>query len=578
VVAPMKYPLRFGIVVVCLVCSAFLFAQSTPSSTIRSYRYELSTRSQESRFASEISPPAIRVGATRYEVETDTQGRTTRVAVIRDGLTLSERFYRFATSAKLPNEYERFVAGEKTGIVRIQRDEAGNRIREDYFTVGGTLTRYELYSYSPDSVEDTHYTAGGKKTRYEILHYSANETLTQVSYHSSPDLPSYFETQLDDSTGLAKSQQGFRDGKLSYTSSYTYNADDDLVRDDFYDPNHKWRSADEFNQGLRTRRIYQVGGATRELRYTYDEKRWLKESALYYKETLVCKFVYDRLPDGTAKLTRALGPNGELWAEYPDREVSDVKINGEALAGESVIHKTGNWWGASSTSAGDYGSPAKSGSKALDQVEILTDTMGVDFGPYLTQVVEVVKKNWYSVMPASVYPPILKQGKLAIEFEVLKDGTVNGMKLRTSSGDVPLDRAAWGSITASVPFKPLPNEFPGNLIGLRFYYFYNLQPGAELAETPTDVIVLPGQEIQLAPGTKQKFSVTVPGAANSTVTWSVSGPGCAAAACGSISDDGIYAAPLNVLNPATVTVTATIAVDPAKTGSATVHIQPGPSR
>ena len=559
----MKYPLRFGIILVCLVSSAFLFAQGTLLSTIRSYRYELSTRSQESRFANEISP-TVRVGGTRYEVETDTQGRTTRVAVIRDGQILSERFYRFAISAMLPNEYERFVAGEKTGVVRIHRDEAGNRIREDYFTVGGTLTRYELYSYGPDHVEDTHYTAEGKKTRYEILHYSANDTLTRVSYHSSPDLLNYVDIELDPDTGLHKSHQGFKDGKLSDTSSYTYNADDDLVRDDFYNANHKWYSADEFNRGLRTRRIYLVGGATRELQYTHDEKRWLKETALYYKGTLVCRFVYDRLPDGTAKQTRALGPNGEPWAEYPDAEVSDVKINGEALAGESAIHKTGTWWNASSTTPGGG-------------VEVLTDTQGVDFGPYVTRTRQIVRQNWYNLMPPQVYPPIFKQGKLAIEFVVLKDGTVSGMTLRTSSGDVALDRAAWGSITASSPLPPLPKEFPGKLLALRFYFFYNLQP----AEKPTDIadiIVLPGQEIQLAIGAKQKFSVTVPGAADSTVIWSVSGPGCAAAACGSISDDGIYTAPLDVPNPATVAVIATLAANPAKTGSATVDIQPSPSR
>ncbi len=133
-----------------------------------------------------------------------------------------------------------------------------------------------------------------------------------------------------------------------------------------------------------------------------------------------------------------------------------------------------------SGSVGDYGSPGRSGAKALDQAEILTDTMGVDFGPYLTQIVQIVKRNWYSIMPPSVFPPIFKQGKLAIEFEILKDGTVSGMVLRTSAGDVALDRAAWGSITASTPFPPLPKEFPGKLLGLRFYYFYNLQPGADL--------------------------------------------------------------------------------------------------
>jgi len=127
--------------------------------------------------------------------------------------------------------------------------------------------------------------------------------------------------------------------------------------------------------------------------------------------------------------------------------------------------------------AGDYGlSQSHAGAKALDQAEILTDTMGVDFGPYLTRVVQVVKANWYNLMPPSVYPPILKQGKLSIEFVIQKDGKVSNMTLHTSSGDVPLDRAAWASITASNPFPPLPKEFPGQILGLRFYYFYNLQP------------------------------------------------------------------------------------------------------
>jgi TonB family protein len=130
--------------------------------------------------------------------------------------------------------------------------------------------------------------------------------------------------------------------------------------------------------------------------------------------------------------------------------------------------------------AGDFGSPGRSGAKALDQAEILTDTMGVDFGPYLTRVVQIVKQNWYNLMPPSVYPPIYKQGKLSIEFVILKDGETAQMTVHTSSGDVALDRAAWASITSSTPFPPLPKEFPGKLLGLRFYYFYNLEPGADL--------------------------------------------------------------------------------------------------
>lgn len=552
----MKYPLCFGIVI-CLVCGASLFAQSSPSSTIHSYRHELSTRSQEPTFADEISP-ADRVSGTTYEVETDAQGRTTKVAVIRHGQKLSERYYRFATGAKLPSEYDRFVAGEKTGVARIQRDEAGNRIREDYLTADGTLARYEVYSYSRDHVEDTHYAADGKKTRYDILSYSAKDTLIRdLYYHGALDPLNYVDIEFDDSTGLRKSSKGFKDGKLIDISLYTYNADGDVVRNDFYDANHKWFSADEFSDGLRTRRIYLVWDATRELQYTYDEKRWLKETALYYKGDLVCRFVYDRLPDGTTKQSRALGPDGEPWAEYPNMEVSDVKINGETLAGESVVHKTGNWWnGPLTTPEGG--------------VEVLSDTRGVDFGPYMTRIVQIVKQNWYTLMPPQVYPPILKQGKVLLEFSILKDGKVEGMRLHTSSGDVALDRASWASITASSPLPPLPKGFPGQTLGLRFHFYYNLAPSAE----PIYVVVLPGQEIKLPPGAKQKFSASVPGATDSTVTWSVRSPGCGAIACGSISADGIYTAPLSAPSPATIIVAATSAADPTKSGSTTVDIQP----
>jgi len=75
-----------------------------------------------------------------------------------------------------------------------------------------------------------------------------------------------------------------------------------------------------------------------------------------------------------------------------------------------------------------------------------------------------------------VGPPIYKQGKLAIEFVILKDGKTANMVVRASSDDKALDTAAWGSITMSTPFPPLPKEFPGKLLGLRFYYFYNLDP------------------------------------------------------------------------------------------------------
>jgi len=110
---------------------------------------------------------------------------------------------------------------------------------------------------------------------------------------------------------------------------------------------------------------------------------------------------------------------------------------------------------------------------AMGPLEILSDTMGVDFTPYLQRVLHDVRMNWYNLIPESARAPLMKKGKVTIEFAILKDGTVAGMKLVSTSGDVALDRGAWGGITASNPFPPLPTEFGGQYLGLRFAFYYN---------------------------------------------------------------------------------------------------------
>ena len=103
--------------------------------------------------------------------------------------------------------------------------------------------------------------------------------------------------------------------------------------------------------------------------------------------------------------------------------------------------------------------------------EILSDTMGVDFGPYLEIVKREVKRNWYNLIPESV---LFKKGVVSIQFSILKNGEVAGLHYVSGSGDVSLDRAAYGGITASTPFPPLPTEFTGPNLTLRFTFFYNL--------------------------------------------------------------------------------------------------------
>src|SRR5579862_751310 len=124
---------------------------------------------------------------------------------------------------------------------------------------------------------------------------------------------------------------------------------------------------------------------------------------------------------------------------------------------------------------GDFGLGMGKQGRAFGALDVLSDTMGVDFGPYLARVLHDVKVNWYQIIPESARPPIMKKGKVAIEFAILKDGSIAGMRLEQggSSGDAALDRAAWGGITGSNPFPPLPQEFGGQYLALRFHFFYN---------------------------------------------------------------------------------------------------------
>lgn len=125
------------------------------------------------------------------------------------------------------------------------------------------------------------------------------------------------------------------------------------------------------------------------------------------------------------------------------------------------------------TFGGDSGSNVRANTNMRGDVEITSDTMGVDFGPYLQRVLFRIKMNWYNLIPEVARPPMMKKGHLIIQFAILKNGRVAGMVLQLPSGDVYLDRAAWGGITASDPFDHLPGEFAGDYLGLRIKFIYN---------------------------------------------------------------------------------------------------------
>ena len=134
-----------------------------------------------------------------------------------------------------------------------------------------------------------------------------------------------------------------------------------------------------------------------------------------------------------------------------------------------VGQSTGTNAAASSPSAKNDTKPTASSSG----VEILTDTQGVDFGPYVKKVLGMIKKNWIPLIPEEARPPANMQGETLIRFSILPDGKISAMHLDGSSQHINIDRAAWGAITGVGQFPPLPTEFKGPHLELRIDFLTN---------------------------------------------------------------------------------------------------------
>jgi hypothetical protein len=108
--------------------------------------------------------------------------------------------------------------------------------------------------------------------------------------------------------------------------------------------------------------------------------------------------------------------------------------------------------------------------------EILSDTQGVDFNPYLRRILSDIYRNWLPLIPEESKPPLSKQGETLVRFMILPDGRIGGMWLDGSTHDDAINRSAWGSITSEGQFPPLPSQFHGPNLELRIHYYVNKQP------------------------------------------------------------------------------------------------------
>ena len=117
---------------------------------------------------------------------------------------------------------------------------------------------------------------------------------------------------------------------------------------------------------------------------------------------------------------------------------------------------------------GNYGSGVSRNGPA--GIEILSDTLGVDFGPYIKRLLRILYNSWVPLIPEETRPPLNKEGDTLIRFRINPDGSLSYMHLDGSSHDDAINRAAWGSVTGVGQFPPLPKDFTGANLDLRVHF------------------------------------------------------------------------------------------------------------
>ena len=163
-------------------------------------------------------------------------------------------------------------------------------------------------------------------------------------------------------------------------------------------------------------------------------------------------------------------PPGQSKVPIPSSSVSDaIRQNSRGAQGGGVtVGDAGAGVGGIGEGINQPPGPGVPGSA----LQLKSDPQGVDFRPYLSQILATIRRNWDAVYPESAR--MGRRGKVGLVFIISKAGRVDKVTWAYQSGAEALDRAAVAAISASNPFPPLPPEFKGERVVLQLNFAYNM--------------------------------------------------------------------------------------------------------
>ncbi len=218
------------------------------------------------------------------------------------------------------------------------------------------------------------------------------------------------------------------------------------------------------------------------------------------------------------------------------------------------------------SSSGLYTAP---GSVPTPAQATVTATSSADSTKTSTATVTILPNILVAISPVSTQVAV----KTTQQFTATITGTSNTAVTWTLKG-AGCSGAACGTLS-STGLYTAPASVPANpQVTVTATSTVDATKSASSAVTiilPLTIKVSPVNAL-IAVNSHQPFFATINGTASSAITWSVTGPGCSGAACGTITSAGLYTAPVSLPDPATVTIHAESQTAPSQSGSASITL------
>jgi outer membrane biosynthesis protein TonB len=103
------------------------------------------------------------------------------------------------------------------------------------------------------------------------------------------------------------------------------------------------------------------------------------------------------------------------------------------------------------------------------------NTYDWDFAPYMLAMKRAIQSHLFP--PYAFTHMGLVSGTNIIHFTVMPDGRIRGLEILGSDAHFSLDRTSVRAIESSVPFLPLPRDFPEEVLEVTAHFSYVIRGG-----------------------------------------------------------------------------------------------------